>query len=138
MRNFKDESFIAQYLSPKVIRDFKLFSINDDDARPKLKVEAIHDESGYRAIRSVLSDQYNLGNREPNIQVHSVDVNGDRALTLRHFQFKGRPLTENSSEVLKHVARLWGFTVKLETQFEDGRVELSQECKVERRRGRNG
>ena len=27
MQNFKDESFIGQYLSPKVIRDFKLFSI---------------------------------------------------------------------------------------------------------------
>lgn len=31
MRNFKDESFITQYLSPKLIRDLKLFSIMDDD-----------------------------------------------------------------------------------------------------------
>ncbi|MBE0437409.1 MAG: SpoVR family protein, partial [Methylomicrobium sp.] len=30
MQNFKDESFISQFLSPKVIRDLKLFSILDD------------------------------------------------------------------------------------------------------------
>jgi stage V sporulation protein R len=28
MSSFKDESFILQYLSPKVIRDLKLFSIH--------------------------------------------------------------------------------------------------------------
>ena len=33
MRNFKDESFIAQYLSPKLIRDLKLFAMLDDDQR---------------------------------------------------------------------------------------------------------
>jgi hypothetical protein len=27
MRNFKDESFIQQFLSPQVIRDFRLFSL---------------------------------------------------------------------------------------------------------------
>ena len=31
MRNFKDESFVAQYLSPKLIRDMKLFAVVDDD-----------------------------------------------------------------------------------------------------------
>ena len=118
------------------MRDLKFFAILDNEKKPRLKVGAIHDEIGYREIRRVLSDQYNLGNREPNIQVHSVDVNGDRALTLRHYQYKGRPLSEGSSEVLKHVARLWGFTVKLETQAEDGGVALSQECKIERRRAR--
>ena len=31
MRNFKDESFIAQYLSPQLMRDLRLFSILDDE-----------------------------------------------------------------------------------------------------------
>ena len=34
MRNFKDESFIQQFLSPKVIRDFHLFCLIDDDESP--------------------------------------------------------------------------------------------------------
>jgi len=135
MRNFKDESFVAQYLSPKVIRDFRLFAIVDDEHEPKLKVSAIHDSSGYRRVREILSDQYNLGSREPNIQVWNVDLRGDRSLTLRHQQYRRRPLGNTADEVMKHMARLWGFTVRLETQHEDGTVELAQETRIEKRRG---
>ncbi|MGQ7143263.1 SpoVR family protein, partial [Escherichia sp. SS-MK2] len=31
MRDFKDESFISQFLSPKVMRDFRFFTVLDDD-----------------------------------------------------------------------------------------------------------
>ena len=33
MRNFKDESFIAQYLSPRLIREFRLFAVADHEQR---------------------------------------------------------------------------------------------------------
>ncbi|BAL25245.1 SpoVR family protein [Azoarcus sp. KH32C] len=135
MKNFKDESFVAQYLSPKIMRDFRMFSILDDEQDPKLKVSAIHDESGYRRVREILSDQYNLGTREPNIQVWNVDLRGDRSLTLRHQQYRKRPLGGPIDEVMKHLARLWGFTVRLDTQREDGTIELVQETRIEKRRG---
>jgi stage V sporulation protein R len=122
MRNFKDESFIAQYLSPQVIRDMHFFSVLDDDNSDTLNISAIHDESGYRHVRQKLADQYNLGNREPNIQVWSVNTHGDRSLTLRHNQFQRRPLSDQTNEVLKHVARLWGFDVHLESVDTDGKV----------------
>jgi stage V sporulation protein R len=134
MRNFKDESFIAQYLSPKLIRDFHFFSVLDDDSEDKLAVSAIHDESGYRYIRQKLAEQYNLGNREPNIQVWSVDDHGNRELTLRHTQFQRRPLSQQAEEVMKHVTRLWGFDVQLQTVNENGEVLSTLECKAERRR----
>ncbi|SUV86824.1 SpoVR family protein [Bordetella pertussis] len=47
MRNFKDESFISQYLSPRLIREFRFFAIADHQANPKLEVAAIHDDEGY-------------------------------------------------------------------------------------------
>lgn len=131
MRNFKDESFIAQYMSPKVIRDFKLFSVLDDDIRKELEVTAIHDDRGYQQIRQSLSNQYNLGNREPNIQVYNVNRRGDRSLTLRHYQHNRRPLGESTQEVLKHLARLWCFTVRIETEKDDGSFELSHELTTE-------
>lgn len=115
MRNFKDESFIGQYLSPKLMRDLRLFAIHDDEKKSEIEVAAIHDESGYRRVRELLSQQYDLGSREPNIQVWNVNLRGDRSLTLRHFQHKDRPLADSASEVLKHVARLWGFAVHLES-----------------------
>lgn len=132
MRNFKDESFIAQYLSPKLIRDFHFFSILDDDSKDKLKISAIHDESGYRYVRQQLAGQYNLGNREPDIQVWAVDMQGDRSLTLRHHQYLRRPLNNQTNEVLKHVARLWGFDVVLETVDQHGTVVTKQDCRWEK------
>ena len=114
MRNFKDESFIGQYLSPKLMRDFRLFAIVDDEKDSELEISAIHDENGYRSLREALSRQYDLGSREPNIQVWNVNLRGDRSLTLRHSQHNDRPLHETSQEVLKHVARLWGFDVHLD------------------------
>ncbi len=115
MRNFKDESFIGQYLSPKLMRDMRLFAISDDEMQSELEVSAIHDDNGYRRVRESLSRQYDLGSREPNIQVWNVNLRGDRSLTLRHFQHNDRPLHDSGQEVLKHVARLWGFGVQLES-----------------------
>ncbi len=122
MRNFKDESFIGQYLSPQLMREFRLFSIVDDEKESELEVAAIHDEAGYRAVREALSHQYDLGSREPNIQVWSVNLRGDRSLTLRHTQHNNRPLHDSAQEVLKHVARLWGFGVQLDSVDASGAV----------------
>jgi spore cortex formation protein SpoVR/YcgB (stage V sporulation) len=131
MRNFKDESFLLQFLSPRVIRELKLFSVLDDDRESKLRVTAIHDDEGYRMIRQLLASQYDLSNVEPNIQVTNVDVGGDRSLTLRHLQSNRRPLAPNYQEMVRHVARLWGFTSRLEVVYEDGRREMKVECKPE-------
>ncbi|GHB16760.1 SpoVR family protein [Salinicola rhizosphaerae] len=121
MQNFKDESFIQQFLSPKVIRDLKLFSLVDDDRDDALQIEAIHDDRGYRRIREALSVQYALSAREPNIQVWEADIRGDRSLTMRHVQDRRRPLGQSLFPVLRHLHQLWGFPVKLES-VEDGEI----------------
>jgi stage V sporulation protein R len=128
MQNFKDESFISQYLSPKVIRDFHLFAIVDDDEEGSLEVAAIHNAEGYQRIRQMLSQQYNLSQIEPNIQVHSVNFNGDRSLTLRYIPQNRIPLAESRQQVLKHLHRLWGFSVYLEQQDEDGSIKTLYSC----------
>jgi len=128
MRNFKDESFIAQYLSPKLMRDFHLFSVLDDDREETLEITAIHEEAGYRKLRQALADQYNLGSREPNIQIYNVNLRGDRSLTLRHYRYNRRPLAETLDEMMLHVRRLWGFDVRMESVDEEGRVQLIGEA----------
>lgn len=120
MRNFKDESFIAQFLSPKVIRDLKLFGLHDDDEREELEINAIHNEQGYQEIRELLSENYNLGSIDPDIQVYNVDLRGDRSLRLKYTQRNRRPLSPNAEEVMKHLYYLWGFPVMLDTFMEDG------------------
>lgn len=112
--NYRDESFILQYLSPAVIRQFRFFQIADDSGKPALKVEAIHDEIGYRRIRSALSRQYDLSRREPDVQVVDVDLKGDRCLVLAHFVHDGVLLEEKTCRsVLRYAAALWGYGVKL-------------------------
>ena len=122
MRNFKDESFVGQFLSPRLMRDLRLFAIHDDEAESDLEVSAIHDDAGYQNLRQTLSRQYDLGTREPNIQVWNVNLRGDRSMTLRHTQYQNRPLAEDAQEVLKHVARLWGMGVHLESVNAAGTV----------------
>jgi len=124
MENFKDESFVQQFLSPKVIRDFHLFSIVDDDESETIDVNAIHDDDGYRAVREALAMQYNLSSREPDIQVYEVDIRGDRSLTLHHQQNNRNPLNDDTEEVLKHLYRLWKFDVHL-FSFDGDEVDRS-------------
>ena len=128
MRNFKDESFIAQYLSPRLIRDLRLFVVADHVGEAELEVDSIHDEHGYRRVRRMLADQYKRENRLPDIQVARYERDGDRSLTLRNPVFRGRPLPEEETdEVLRHLGRLWGFPVRLESVSSEGRVDRTDE-----------
>ncbi len=120
MINFKDESFIQQFLSPKVMRDFHLFSLFDEEKSEAYQVSSIHNRMGYRQLRQDLSQQYNLSHREPDIQVVNVDLRGDRSLILRHQRALGRPLDNGADEVLKHLHRLWQFDVRLDSVDENG------------------
>lgn len=131
MQNYKDESFVNQFLSPRLIREMRLFHIHDDDSRPTIKVKAIHDDEGYGDVRTALANQYNLSMREPNIEVYDVDVRGDRSLTLRHTQNQRHPMhQESAKEVLKHIHRLWGFDVRL-LSYDDDKITEHYECNNE-------
>jgi stage V sporulation protein R len=123
--NYKDESFILQHLSPKVMRDFQMFYMLDDDNSPHIRVEAIQNEAGYRTIREKLAEQQNVNNRLPYINVTDVDVWGDRSMTLEHHSMKRHMLDEDDTrKTLKHVGALWEYPVKIITKDEkDEEVE---------------
>jgi stage V sporulation protein R len=123
MRNFKDESFISQYLSPRLIRKFRFFAIADYEASSHLEVVAIHDDEGYRHIRKLLAAQHNRDNLVPDVQVVRYNRDSDRSLVLRHQQARGRPLVaEDADQVMKHLVRLWGFKVRMEEMDVQGQT----------------
>jgi stage V sporulation protein R len=129
MRNFKDESFIAQYLSPRLMREFHLFAVADHANEDALLVDSIHDDRGYRRVRKLLAQQHALEIRVPDVQVARFERDGDRSLTLRHLRRRGRPLmTEATAQVVAHLRRLWGFAVRLETWENDTLVGDVVEC----------
>jgi stage V sporulation protein R len=123
MRNYKDESFIGQYLSPKLIREFHLFAVADHEENTYLEIDSIHNDEGYRRVRQLLAQQYNRDNQLPDIQVVRFERDGDRSLTLRHQLHRNRPLGNDRHEVLRHLLKLWGFKVRLEAVDETGSIQ---------------
>jgi stage V sporulation protein R len=125
--NYRDESCISQFMSPKLIRDFSLFRVSDDgDPAEDLRVDAIHDERGYSRIRRALSRQYDISRRDPDIQVVDVDLVGDRKLMLQHRVLDGVKLAaEDAQRVLQHLANLWGYPVVL-TEVGPDEVSLAE------------
>jgi stage V sporulation protein R len=126
IENFKDESFVQQFLSPKVMRDFRLFAIHDDEKDPMYEVLAIHNKQGYKDVRAALAKEYNIGYHIPDIQVYDVDRWGDRTMTLRHYMVNKVPLDANSATAtIQYLSWLWGYPVKLDSVDENGEVRAS-------------
>ncbi len=113
--NYRDESFISQYLSPHLMRKWKLFHLVDEgETANDVKVQAIHDERGYRDIRRAFSRQYDVALLDADIQVVDVNLAGDRRLLLQHAILNGMRLDERATrEVLQNLADLWGYDVSL-------------------------
>ena len=112
--NYRDESFILQFLSPRLIRRLRMFEVMDDANEPNLRVEAIHDERGYRRVRRALARQYDVAWQTPDIQVVDVNLAGDRRLILHHCALNRILLDESDARmVLQHLADLWGYDVLL-------------------------
>ena len=110
--NYRDESFMQQFLSPEIIRRFRMFLLEDETAEPFYTVANIHDERGYRAIRDQLARSKDISISEPDIQIVDVDLFGDRILHLKHHQREGIPLDLAAREAtLGHLHYLWGHPV---------------------------
>ncbi|MBZ9699793.1 MULTISPECIES: SpoVR family protein [unclassified Mesorhizobium] len=112
--NHRDESFIRQYLSPTLIRKWRLFVLADGADQPHYEVASIHNERGYNNIRAALAHSYDVGASRPDIQVVDVDLLGDRHLRLQH-KVKNGVVLENDSRdaTLRHIRHLWGYEVSL-------------------------
>ena len=105
---------MRQFLSPRLVREMRLFQLKDDAADPHYTVGGIHDERGYLAVRESLAESYDVGLMDPDIQIIDVDLRGDRVLQIRHLVRDGIHLDERDrDEVLLHTRRLWGYDVSL-------------------------
>jgi stage V sporulation protein R len=115
---YRDESFIRQFLSPKVIRDFRMFSIKDDSLDKHWLVSNIHDREGYRQIRTILADSYLVDSYIPNVEVIDANILEDRLLTLEFKSTDGHRLYPRyTQKVIEAISSIWGYPVKLIENF---------------------
>lgn len=117
--NYRDESFIRQFMGPKVVRKMKLFKLVDDSKKDNYFISAIQDKEGFREIRSSLARSYELDDWCPKIEISNADIRGDRTLTLTYYRERGRNVGDSWQSMLNHIHRLWGHKVKLATQREN-------------------
>ncbi len=121
--DYRDESFIAQFLSPKLIRQWRLFHITGRDDEAVWTVGAIHNERGYQRIRRAFARQHDIGWLDADIQIVDVDLAGDRRLVLHHNVLNRILLDEDDLlGVLQHLAALWGYDVVLREVEASGTV----------------
>lgn len=123
VENFRDESFVLQYLSPKVARHFKLFSMHVKENAGYLQVNATHDDDSLLQVRQSLAEQYDLSRSIPQIEVVDVDWKGDRWLYLEHRTKNNQRMHySDMRKTVEHIHRLWGFTVKMDYKDLEGNL----------------
>ncbi|WP_420414832.1 SpoVR family protein [Roseibium sp.] len=112
--NYRDESFIQQFLSPTVMRHFRMFALADEAKNSFCTVTGIHDTQGYRHLRDVLALNHDMSFLEPDIQIVDADLLGDRCLHLQAVKRNGVELDPASkNKTINHIERLWGYKVEL-------------------------
>lgn len=118
--NYRDESAIRQFLGPKVIRDWGLFNLRDEEKEKVYKITHIHNENGYKSIRKALGQQYQTAAMIPDIQITEADIANTRTLSLEHYSYNGKLLDDKTaSQVLTNIQKLWGYPVELQTTYND-------------------
>lgn len=119
--NYRDESFILQFLSPKVARKFKLFSVHVKEHAGHLIVNGTHEDEDFVNVRAALAEQYDLSRSIPQIEVVGVDWKGDRWLYLEHITKNNQRLDyDDMKKTCYYINQLWGFPIKMEYRDIDG------------------
>lgn len=113
VRNFRDESFILQFLSPTIMRKWRMFEITNNQKDDFVLVSNIQNKNGYNQIRQTLSQHYSIGQYQPDIQVVDANLKGNRELKLKFKSYNGTKLDSNTEKVLKYIEHLWGYPVRL-------------------------
>ena len=113
VKNYRDESFVSQFLSPTLIRKWRLFEVTNNQDDPYMMISAIQDANGYSAVRQALSRQYSMSYYQPDIQIVDANLKGSRELHLKYTSHNAAKLNGNTRPVLNYIKTLWGYDVSI-------------------------
>src|SRR6267142_369981 len=121
MHNYRDESFLLQFLTPKLVRDFKLMNILTREGLDHWTVTETAGPASFKEIRSRLAAAYRLESSIPEISAVRYARDTDRKLVLHHQSYDGKVLMKPQAEqTLTQLRKLWGFDVSLESIDQEG------------------
>lgn len=130
VQNYRDESFILQFLSPALIRKWRLFEVTNNEFDDFVEVSSIQNHRGYDHIRQSLSRQYSIGHYQPDIQVVNANLKGSRTLELLYTSVNNAQLHESKDQVVEYVKYLWGYDVKLTDPLHPEENYLDEESSI--------
>jgi stage V sporulation protein R len=118
VENFKDETFIQQYLSPKIIRKMGLFVVAKSELQMDYSGDLYKDvlitgteaDKDYQTVKESLAKQYSLSERLPILDARIDRVHGVKHLAItHHMRHNGDHLHDSSlGNTLELIAMLWG------------------------------
>jgi stage V sporulation protein R len=118
----RDVSFLRRFLDEELMRELDVFEY--EKRSDELVVSRISDPDHWSEVKATLLRQVGMGSI-PVIRIEDADVERSRILLLRH-EHDGRDLDlDYARETLRHVHRLWGRKVLLETTVADSVVRFS-------------
>jgi len=121
--NYRDDSFILQFLSPQLMRKLRLFAVSHQEGDDKLLVDHIHNARGFSEVRKSLADTYAVANRDPDIEITGADFRGNRLLTLRQNIKLGRTLhTKSALQTMAHLQTCWDYPIVMECATASGDI----------------
>lgn len=111
-RSDRDQAFLRRFLTVDIMRELDLFE--HDQRGNERVVTNISDEENWSKVKDTLIHSIGTGSI-PKIFIEDADFGRNRTLYLKH-QYDGRELELNYAEnTLKHLRKLWGREVVLET-----------------------
>jgi len=117
--SLNDESFLRQYLTEKDCEELNLFSFSLH--KNEYMIDDVSDTQGWKNVKEDLIKQVG-GNNIPVITVAGIEEGN--ILCLQH-EHDGRDLDlDYGDAVVRHITRLWGDIVKLDTIIEDEPFEI--------------
>ena len=114
VENYRDESAIRQFLSPEIIRKWRMMEIDNYETRDFMEVTAIQDDDHYNRIRETLADEHTIDAKKPMIEVINSNAYGDRTLELLYTPYRGSSLHKRQADdTLHYIEKLWQYPVEL-------------------------
>lgn len=122
VRNYKDETFIRQFLTPSLMTRMKLMRIETDESKDSYVITGTHHKEDYEAVKNSLAESMTWHAHFPDIKISSKDDGSKHGvLCITLIGHRGANIDIDQLEVcVSQMRLLWG-----------GHVEVNQEVKGE-------
>lgn len=129
---YRDESFLQQWLTPRVVKDLKLFMFNYSTNNNFYTITNDQSEECFFDLREQISKYYSNINSTPIIEIVNYKNHGTTELKLKHTRYNKRDLT-NIDEFIGALTSLMKCNISFNIYNDKGKLRNEISYKIERK-----